>query len=81
MPEESSSRRASSGALTGLPGPEGTHPEDLSSSAQAPAGTVNLCFHISSATPLSRASHTSLPTNMLFDSLRLFTQNLLLQVV
>lgn len=71
VPEESSSRRAPSGALAGLPGPEGTHPEDLSSPAQAPAGTVNLCFHISSEKPLSLASYTSFTTNMVFDRLRL----------
>ncbi len=42
MPEEPPSRRAPSCAVTGLLGPESTHPEGLSTPAQAPAGTVKL---------------------------------------
>lgn len=42
MPEEYPARRAPTCAITGLPGPESTHPENLSTFAQAPAGTVKL---------------------------------------
>lgn len=38
MPEESSSRRAASCAVTGLRSPESPHPEDLWPPAQVPAG-------------------------------------------
>lgn len=40
MSEDSSSRRAASCAVTGVPSPEDIHPEDVSHPAQAPAGTV-----------------------------------------
>lgn len=58
MPEEFAPRRAPSCALTGLPGSSITHPEGLSSSAQAAAGTGHpgVCSGRKKATPLTHYS-------------------------
>lgn len=61
VPEEYAPRRAPSCVLSGLPGSSVAHPEGLSSSAQATAGTGNPGIHIwpRKATPLLHHSTDS----------------------